>query len=335
MTFIKLPYKILLENLPDEILVAIFGNLTVKDKIICSKVSQKFQLLCNDKSLWTKINLSHQKEVSSELISQVLEKDCEKLDLSFSTYKGGFVPFTKNKLKVLYLRNCQQYDPYAELDQQFIPNLVESCSLLEKLCLEQFSGPQFDRVTRGICKSGQTLTSLNLSGCSNIHYSCIENIVIACVNLIEANFSAMFLSDYALSFICKKLTIKIEKISLADQQVVDKDIDVLVKRCLNLSALNMRNTNISGKSVLSVTNNLSSKLVRLELPEFIEYDQLISLNSMEKLAHLWMAPRTTKEIDDPNKQYEQTRINHDLKLGTLFPNLKINKGKLLIAEQDK
>lgn len=338
MDFTNLSDSVLLDNLPDEILLVIFANLTVEEKIVCMKVSRQFRLLCNDISLWTKIDLSHQAEVPTKLICLVVKKGCAELDLSYSTYKGGPVTYTNNKLKLLDLTDFHQYDMEAELDQQFLPHLVQSCSFLEKLFLGPNLGPQFGigRVAGGICKSGQTLTSLNLSGCSRLHYSYIEYIINACVNLIEVNFSKLYLSDYALFFICQKVTTKIEKISFEDQQVTDKCIDMLVRRCSNISELDLGNTNIFKSSVMFIASNLSSKLMKLHLPFYLDYEDLTPLNSMKSLTHLWMAPKTPRELNkDPRRNYDmkQIGVDHDMKLHSLFPHLMINVGKLLIAER--
>ena len=338
MDFKNLSDSVLLDNLPDEILLVIFSNLTVKEKVVCMKVSKRFRLLSDDNSLWTKIDLSHQAEVPTELICLVVKKGCTELDLSYSTYKGGPVSYTNNKLKLLDLTDFHQYDLEAELDQQFLPHLVQSCSSLEKLSLGQNLGPQFGigRVAGGICKSGETLTSLNLSGCSRLHYSYIEYIINACVNLIEVNFSTLYLSDYALAFICKKLTTTIEKISFEDQQVTDKSINTLVRRCSNLSELNLGNTNISKMSVIFIASNLSSKLIKLHLPFYLDYEDLTPLNSMKNLVHLWMAPKTPRDLNtDPRGHHDlkQIGVDHDMKLHSLFPHLMINVGKLLIAER--
>ena len=114
------------------------------------------------------------------------------------------------------------YDDYDE-NEAFLPNLVKSCSSLVKLSLGHKS-LTINPFTDGICKNGATLTSLNLSGCLYISYDAIRMILIACKELIEANFSAIFpLTEASISFLCLHLTPTIRKLSLEEQYVTDHE----------------------------------------------------------------------------------------------------------------
>ena len=315
-----------LQDLPDLVLINVFSFLNPNDKYACSKVSQRLQKICTEKSFWKKVVLSHQKNVPSGLIAHAVFNGCQSLDLSHSTYIGNSTFLGKSEIKSLDLRQCFYHEPYA--DHDFLPNLVKSCTSLEKLSLNQRLLSQF---SQGICKNGSTLTSLNLAGCSDIDV-CLEAIINNCNNLLEASFSGELLCKYSISFICRNLTTNIRKLSLENQTVHDKDIDNLVKRCVEIEELNLGNcTDITKRAVISIANNLS-QLKKLQLSECIDYDGLNALNSMKNLKYLWIPPNNRDVEKNRNSELNRT-FNveedsswHNENLRLLLPHVILNQG---------
>ena len=97
-----------IEDLPDEILLKIFQELTPKDLGKCAQVCKKFQGLSKDESIWCKINLN-EKRINPELIAHALKTGTKYLSL-FDTRVTKFGDTSKfpkeNKLKYLNLSYC-------------------------------------------------------------------------------------------------------------------------------------------------------------------------------------------------------------------------------------
>ena len=64
MTEINLSF---LEELPNEILLYIIRHLNISDLLNCAQTSKRIRGICQDYSLWRKINL-HRKKVSAEFL---------------------------------------------------------------------------------------------------------------------------------------------------------------------------------------------------------------------------------------------------------------------------
>ena len=62
-----------LETLPNEVILNIFANLTVKDLGRCAQVSKNFCALAYDKSVWTKV-LVTSSIVPHKLVEQALSR---------------------------------------------------------------------------------------------------------------------------------------------------------------------------------------------------------------------------------------------------------------------
>ena len=72
------------ELLPNEILMNIFSNLSIKELYRCAKVSKKFRHISHDKSFWKCINL-YNHSVSCEFITQIIKLGTEYLNLRGAT----------------------------------------------------------------------------------------------------------------------------------------------------------------------------------------------------------------------------------------------------------
>ena len=59
------------ENLPDEIILKVIRNLEYRDIIVFSQLSKRIRTICQDESLWKKINL-YGKRVPTEFLQLIL-----------------------------------------------------------------------------------------------------------------------------------------------------------------------------------------------------------------------------------------------------------------------
>lgn len=70
-----------METFPDEVILKVLFFLPFKDIIKCSQVSKRFKAICNDESLWQKINL-YNKKVPAKFVEYVIKRGCKYLNLS-------------------------------------------------------------------------------------------------------------------------------------------------------------------------------------------------------------------------------------------------------------
>ena len=110
--------------------------------------------------------------------------------------------------------------------------LIASSESLEKLSLEKLSF-KFN-FTAAILKNCQTLSVLYLSCCKGLTFDSIQQIVISCDKLTELNLDYTSLCQKSIIFLCKNLTISIEKLSLARLKVTDLDIQGIIKNVLKI-----------------------------------------------------------------------------------------------------
>ena len=89
------------------------------------------------------------------------------------------------------------------------------------------------------CQNGKTLKILDLDRCSGLDLNSIQAIVQNCLELREANFANSKLSKRSIDFLTKNITRKIKKLSLFGLDVSDENVNVLVTRCSQLSALSL------------------------------------------------------------------------------------------------
>ena len=110
--------------------------------------------------------------------------------------------------------------------------LIASSESLEKLSLEKLSF-KFN-FTAAILKNCKTLSVLYLSCCKGLTFDSIQHIVISCDKLTELNLDYTSLCQKSIIFLCKNLTISIEKLSLARLKVTDLDIQGIIKNVLKI-----------------------------------------------------------------------------------------------------
>ena len=109
----KLSYEVdlikeetLFDHLPDEVQLKIFKFLGIEDIIHCAQVSKRTRRICDDESIWEKINL-YKKVVPSKFIYQILQKGCKYINLEGSKIVGDLKLSRKDyNVKYLNLHRC-------------------------------------------------------------------------------------------------------------------------------------------------------------------------------------------------------------------------------------
>ena len=117
------------EDLPVEIELEVMSYLDNTDLVRCTGVSKGIRALCQDQSLWQKINLSW-KKIPISFVQFVLDKNCKSLILHGSTVMGRGLKLTKNsQLRHLDLRQCK-------INAKAMSDLLFSCHNLERLSID-------------------------------------------------------------------------------------------------------------------------------------------------------------------------------------------------------
>ena len=120
-----------IELLPNEILLNIFSNLSIKELLKCAQVSEKFRQISHDGRFWKCVNLYNQR-VSCQFVAQLLHLGTEYLNLLGTTVlnDGDAVISRKNNLKYLNLS-------VSSMEDKFLVRLLRSSVSLEKFSLQR------------------------------------------------------------------------------------------------------------------------------------------------------------------------------------------------------
>ena len=79
-----------LQDLPNEVLLKIFGYFDTKELIRCAQVSKRIRLICYDETFWRKINL-YKKTISLPFLEQMLENGCKYISLCDAILEGDLL----------------------------------------------------------------------------------------------------------------------------------------------------------------------------------------------------------------------------------------------------
>ena len=113
----------------------------------------------------------------------------------------------------------------------------------------------------------------------------VKRIIDYCPNLLEVNFGLTLLSDNSINYIINNITPGILKLGLYSNKVKDEHIETLVTRCKNLTSLDLRECDISDKSLNSLIQHI--KLEELNVCDCsISFTKILELKSMPRLKTL-------------------------------------------------
>ena len=169
--------------------------------------------------------------------------------------------------------------------KKMLERLLDSCHQLEFLTLEFFSFSS--KGIGNLCfKNHLTLQKVDFYSCNGLNLESIKLIVDNCVEIKDLRLTDSQLSKKSLHYLVNNLTIKIEELSLKWQiNLHDSHILNLVKRCKNLSVLDLGSTFINNNSINGIIENLklSSKELCVVNCKNIGYSVLMQLSEMDQL----------------------------------------------------
>ena len=175
-----------LNDVPDEVILRVFGNLEIKDFIRCGQVSKRIRAISQDQSLWLRIDLYENKSVATGFLEYVLNNGCKYLGLGFTQIgqiNGESLRCNSSQLKCLDLSFCQS-------SHQVFDDLLSSCHSLEKLALDTHYQRMLhdDLVKTMCCQFGATLQVLDLSNCNGKN---METLRLEIIQLMIDSFSQL------------------------------------------------------------------------------------------------------------------------------------------------
>jgi len=234
----------------------------------------------------------------------ILELGCEYLNIS-DQIVGELTLHQASQLKYLTLNLNFSY---IDANKIFGP-LLSSCHSLEKLHLSYLD--LNSSVISSICtQNSKTLKVLKLTWCcqsssgraEKLPFKFIQQIIDQCVELEELTFCQTRLSEESIDYLVKNITPKVSKICLCTNlSVKDEHIYRLVRRCTNLTELNLFRTGITDLSLFYIIEKQQSTLEKLGLiGTSIDLAMLFELRAMEKLKVLDFNPEIpgNEDFDD-------------------------------------
>jgi len=165
----------LFDHLPDEVQLKIFKLLEIEDVMHCSQVSKRLRRICQDETIWKKVNL-YERVVPSEFIAQILENGCKYINLRSAKIVGA-LKLSRNDYNVKYLNLhlCTAYEGVLE-------KLISSCKSLQKLSLANL-----ELNSNAVFFPHQELQTLDLHAVKRLNLELMTNIL-SCAKLTEVSF---------------------------------------------------------------------------------------------------------------------------------------------------
>ena len=303
-----------LQDLPDELILKIFGYSETKDLITYGQVSKRIRKISQDDTLWVTVNLV-KKIVKTKLLEIILSKGCKILNLSNSTIVGSLGSNMKHHIRSLDV--SQSGKPGEENIDVLEELLFSSCSLQHLKMEGLLITP---KMSAGICKNGKTLQGLNLNH-SYVIEECIslddtvpngghlQAIIKCCQELKELTFI-----NQQNHFLAKNISPNVVKLNISYTDVDDDNLKMLLSRCNKIKVLNLEATLITDDSLETMRQFLNLTLEELSLTYNVHFLKLssrkLTLASMPRLKIL-------------NIHYEKEDNNHIQNLRQLLPHLMI------------
>ena len=271
-----------LEDLPQEIILKILGQVNIRDLFRCSLVNKKIREIAHDKSLWEKLNLQSNVDVLADLFAKLLEKGCEYLSIPQFLAVKGTARFQNNlKLKYLSFKVSKHTNGVLEV--------AASCNQLEKLaafCDDHIDQSAFDKLSKCIIQNRATLKVLCIENLQPLNYDSIRLIVTHCQGLTDLSVAGIQMSQETMNFLCSNLTTGIEKLDISQQQTFGVDqLKKLLTRSTRLTELSFFGTNVSDESVDLIIQNQTLTKLEVSYSNF-SFPNLLKLASMPNLKAL-------------------------------------------------
>ena len=255
-----------IQDLPDELVLKIFGYSETKDLIIYGQVSKRIRKIGHDDTLWVTANLV-KKTVKTELLEIILIR-CKILKLSNSTIVGSLSSNMKSRIRSLDLSQSAltgtwHGEAYSTENIVLLEQLLFSCCSLQHLKMEGLLITP--KMVAGICKNGKSLQILNLNNShviefhsQNLRSRNLQAIIKCCQELkelafIKRNKRLHDVYDEDLEFLAKNISPNVVKLNLSNHDVDDNNVKILLGRCNKIKVLSLKEKIITNDSLKTET----------------------------------------------------------------------------------
>ena len=268
-----------LDDLPVEVILKILDFLDIKELLLCGQVSKQLRAIANDESLWLKLNL-YERKVPYDFIEKAVGNGCQYLSL----VGCDILSLTGKSESSLNLKFLNLYGGC-----QGVQKLVQNCSSLQKLSVAWLTLDSDD--IQYVCQSGQTLQVLDLEECHFDLHNLTESLTglfTNCAHLTELNIGDNELLDPHIQALVDNLTPTILKVNLNRRvNLKIEHVKTLVRRCNNITHLDLRRTFLTNDAVHSIIKYLRTSMEKLDVSDTeVNFATLLQLKSMPALKTL-------------------------------------------------
>jgi hypothetical protein len=273
------------------------------------------------------LNLFHRQpplrqQLPYDFIEKALENGCQYLSLAGSgiqhltgksefPYKLKYLNMSMNMSQNMYKKKYQKLSQKVMKNSQGLPKMVQNCTSLQKLSVGTLPLDSDD--IQYVCQNGQTLQVLDIGGCY-IDACNLTKLLQNCAHLTELNIGAAYgKKDYSVTYIqalVDNLTPTVLKVALDDQDnLKDEHVKTLVKRCNNITHLDLSCTSITNDSVQSIIKHLKSSLENLDVTRTnVDFVTLFQFKTMPLLKTLIFFADENMEEDFENLEQQLSHI---------------------------
>ena len=247
-----------LEDLPDELIVKVFSFLETRDLICLGQLSIRIRAISHDEQFWQKINLSY-------IDMKILNRDA-KIPARF--------------LNIAIKNGCKYLSLY--------PNQVDG-----NLGLDQASTLIYLKLQKNPLIYGQIPKKDYFTQCS-----VSEEMLSSCHSLQKLSMNSVTLTFDKITTICNQNGKTLQILDLNGCKIAGsfelwlEPVQVIVRNCTNLKEVNLDNTNMSGKAIQYLVENItpSIQVLSLNYCEFVKDEHIkILVNRCHELKTLNLA----------------------------------------------
>ncbi|NXM67763.1 SKP2 protein, partial [Serilophus lunatus] len=212
-----------LDVLPDELLLAIFAYLPLKDLLKVSLICKRWHRLSFDESLWQTLDLSGG-NLPPGVIGQLLPAGVTVFRCPRACIWNPLFKTTKLlRLQHLDLSNCT-------VSVAYLQSILSLCERLQNLSLEGLV--LSDNIIKSIARN-PCLMRLNLCGCSGFSAEALEMMLSSCSALEELNLSWCDFKATHVKAAVNHITSRVTQLNLSGyrENLQIQDVKTLVERC--------------------------------------------------------------------------------------------------------
>ncbi|XP_039606464.1 S-phase kinase-associated protein 2 [Polypterus senegalus] len=219
------------DNLPDELLLGIFYHLPLADLLRVSRVCRRWHCLAFDEFLWHGIDLTGKSLLAhplhQALNAGVVALRCPRTFIGKPLLRDS-CPF---RLQHADFSNCT-------VSTTVVEDIIGHCHRLQNLSLEGLI--LSDQVMLSLAKNTE-LARLNLSGCSGFSAESLKEMLQHCSCLKELNLAWCSFKAEHIAAAVNNFPEGLTQLNLSGyrESLCGNDVEVLVKRCLNLTSLDL------------------------------------------------------------------------------------------------